>query len=109
MRKNGISTGGEGSGVLMELGCRLHQVQKEDSRIWSTSGSRHKNEEIDGAADYLHSTSLKLTSKTHERLKECFLIRQNRTKRANFQGSPLFEATYNNKSTTIFLEKNWYV
>ena len=39
----------------------------------------------------------KKRSKTHKRLKECFLIRQNRTKCANLQGSPLFQATYNNK------------
>ena len=31
-----------------------------------------------------------------KRLKERFLIRRNRTKRANFRGSPLFQATYNN-------------
>ena len=101
MRKNGISTGGEGGGVLMELGCRLHQVQKKDSRIWSISGSRHKNEEIDGAADYLHSTPLKLRSKTHERLKECFLMGRNGTKRANFRGSPLFSSyvQHNNRKT----------
>ena len=35
-------------------------------------------------------------SKTHKRLKERFLMRQNRTKPANFQGSPLFQSTYNN-------------
>ena len=35
---------------------------------------------------------------THKRLKERFLIRQNRTKRANFRGSPLFQATYNIKT-----------
>ena len=29
-------------------------------------------------------------SKTHKRLKEHFLIRQNRTKRANFRGNPFF-------------------
>ena len=36
-------------------------------------------------------------SKTHKRLKECFLIRWNRTKCANFRGKPLFQATYNNR------------
>ena len=36
---------------------------------------------------------LGMRSKTHKRLKECFLIRRNGTKRANFQGSPLFQAT----------------
>ena len=34
-------------------------------------------------------------SKTHKRLKERFLIRQNRTKRANFRCNHLFRATYN--------------
>ena len=34
-------------------------------------------------------------SKTHQRLKERFLIRRNRTKRANSRGNPLFQATYN--------------
>ena len=38
-------------------------------------------------------------SKTHKRLKERFLSRRNRTKRANFRGSPLFQARYNNKKT----------
>ena len=36
-------------------------------------------------------------SKTHRRLKERFLIRRNRTKRAHFPGSPLFQATCNKK------------
>ena len=34
-------------------------------------------------------------SKTHKRLKEHFLIRRNRTKRANFQCNHLFQARYN--------------
>ena len=37
-------------------------------------------------------------SKAYRRLEEPFLIRQNRTKRANVWGSPLFQATYNNKT-----------
>ena len=41
---------------------------------------------------------LKKRSKTHKRLKERFLLRRNRTKRANFRGSPLFQASYNNKN-----------
>ena len=36
-------------------------------------------------------------SKTHKRLKERFLIRRIKTKRANFRGNPLFQATYNTK------------
>ena len=35
---------------------------------------------------------------THKRLKERFLIGQNRTKHANFQGSPLFQAMCNIKT-----------
>ena len=34
--------------------------------------------------------------KSYKRLKECHLIRRNRTKRAKFRGKPLFQATYNN-------------
>ena len=41
---------------------------------------------------------LKKRSKTHKRLKERFLIGRNRTKCANFRGSPLFQATYNIKT-----------
>ena len=37
-------------------------------------------------------------SKTHKRLTERLLILQNRTKRANFRRSPLFQATYNEKT-----------
>ena len=37
-------------------------------------------------------------AKTHKRLKECFLIGQNRMKLANFWGSPFFQATYNIKT-----------
>ena len=35
---------------------------------------------------------------TNKRLKERFLIGRNRTKRANFRGSPLFQATYDIKT-----------
>ena len=35
-------------------------------------------------------------SKTHKRLKERFLFRRNGTKRANFRGKPLLQATYSN-------------
>ena len=40
--------------------------------------------------------------KTHKRLKECFLIRWNRTKCANFPGSPLFQARYNNTTDKMY-------
>ena len=39
----------------------------------------------------------KKRSKTHKRLNGCFLTGRNRTNRANFRGSYLFEATYNIK------------
>ena len=41
------------------------------------------------------SKSDDLQTARHKRLKERFLIRRNRTKRANFRGNPLFQATYN--------------
>ena len=48
-------------------------------------------------------------SKTHERLKERFLIRRNGTKRANFRGSPLFQATYNkNNNNKNRKTSNWF-
>ena len=40
----------------------------------------------------------KYRSKAHKRLKELFLIGRNRTKCANFWGSPLFHASYNIKT-----------
>ena len=43
----------------------------------------------------LTASVLKKRSKTHTKLKERFLIGRNSTKRANFRGSPLFEATNN--------------
>ena len=39
-----------------------------------------------------------LRSKTDKRSKERFLIRRNRTKRAKFRGSPLFQPTCNNNN-----------
>ena len=38
-------------------------------------------------------------SRTHKNLKERFLIRRNRTKRAIFRESLLFQVPYNNKTT----------
>ena len=46
----------------------------------------------------LTASVLKKRSKTHKRLKERFLVRQNRTKRANFRCNHLFQATYNSSS-----------
>ena len=53
-----------------------------------------KDEE--GSASLSGETLTLRCFKTHERLKERFLIRRNRTKRAHFRGNPLFQATYNN-------------
>ena len=46
-------------------------------------------------------------SKTHKRLKERFLIRWNRTKRANFRCNHLFQATYNRKELKFQLRCPW--
>ena len=48
-------------------------------------------------------------SKTHKRLKECFLIGRNRTKHANFWGSPLFQATYNMKTEKQTINSTYLV
>ena len=45
----------------------------------------------------LTASVLKRRSKTHKKLKERFLVGRNKTKRANFRRSPLFQATYNIK------------
>ena len=42
-------------------------------------------------------------SKTHKSLKECLLIGRNRTKRANFRRSPLFQARYSRKKNQFNL------
>ena len=54
----------------------------------------------------LTASVLKKDKKTHKRLKERFLIRRNRTKRANIWGNPLFLARYNtteNSQTNLSL------
>ena len=51
----------------------------------------------------------KKRSKTHKRLKERFLIRRNRTTRANFRRSRLFQATYNNNFVAKRKEENSFV
>ena len=60
---------------------RLHEFQTEESGIGLT-----------------FLMSVETGTKTHKRLKERFLIGRNRTKRANFRGSPLFQATYDMKT-----------
>ena len=70
------------------------------NRLWF----RNDNILIPVAVAYLQSLKIwnrvdcqhsEKRSETHKRLKEHFLIRRNRTKRANFRGKPLFQATYN--------------
>ena len=56
-------------------------------------GGNLKNSETEWIASVL-----KKRSQTHKKLKECFLIGRNRTKCANFQESPPFQATYNIKT-----------
>ena len=45
-------------------------------------------------ADSVQTERKKERSKTHKRLKERFLIGRNRTKHANFRGSPLFQVCW---------------
>ena len=45
-------------------------------------------------------------SRTHKKLKERFIIRRNMTKGAAFRASPLFQATYTNKSKTTATTEN---
>ena len=48
-------------------------------------------------------------SKTHKELKERFFSRRNRTKRANFRGSLLFQATYNIKTDKQTINSTYLV
>ena len=47
--------------------------------------------------------------KTHNRLNERFLSGRNRTKRANFRTSPLFQATYNLKTEKQTINSTYLV
>ena len=49
----------------------------------------------------LTASVLKKRSKTQKRLKERLLIGRNRTKRANFRGNSLFQATHNTTKTVV--------
>ena len=51
----------------------------------------------------------KKRSKTHKRLKERSLIGRNRTKRANFRGSHLFQATYDIKTEEQTINSTYLV
>ena len=72
------------NGKLLDLTNRLIDramaVSTEKSKIMTNS---------------TNNISADISSKTHKRLKECFLIKLNRTKCANFRGNPLFQAIYN--------------
>ena len=57
----------------------------------------------------LHHNQPLIRSKTQKRLKEHFLIGQNRTKRANFRGSPLFQVTYNIKTEKQTINSTYLV
>ena len=60
----------------------IFSVKFWSNRIWNRVDCQHSEKR----------------SRTHKRLKECFLIGWNRRKHANFQGSPLFQAMYNIKT-----------
>ena len=53
---------------------------------------------MNGKHDHTTAVCVSLRSKTHKRLKERFLRRRNRTKRAYFRGNPLFQATIQQKT-----------
>ena len=48
-------------------------------------------------------------SQTHKRLKERFLLGRNRTKRAHFRGSPLYQTTYNRKTEKQTINSTYFV
>ena len=54
-----------------------------------------RNGKMNPKGDVVLNAVAVLGSKTHKRSKEHFLIRRNRTKRANFRCNHLFRATYN--------------
>ena len=57
----------------------------------------------------LTASVLEKRSKTRKRLKERFLTGRNRTKRANFLGTPLFKATYNIKTEKQTINSTYLV
>ena len=57
----------------------------------------------------LHSPFNWFYSKTHTRLKERFYIGRNGTKRSNFRGSPLFQATYKRKTEKQTINSTYLV
>ena len=78
------------------------------SKIYNTVKKKKKTPKIWNRVDCQHSEKI---SQTHKRLKECFLIGQNRTKGAHFWGGSLFQATYNIKTekqtTQLVSTSNW--
>ena len=53
------------------------------------------------------STDFVFMGTTHKKLKERFLMRRNRTKRANFRCNHLFQATYNRKQLNQLIFVHW--
>ena len=81
---------------LQHILCQLDaRRQAEEKTTTKNKNKTHKQKKL--SLFYTNYTQAK-RSKTHRRLKERFLIGRNRTKRANFRGSPLFQATYNIKT-----------
>ena len=73
---------------------QIHRFKKYYSLTNGTKQNKNKNKsQTELTASVLKKR--KKRSKTQKSLKERFLIGRNRTKRANFRRSPLFQATYN--------------
>ena len=81
---------------LLLVTCRFDVIKCQSLDTSITSNSIFLLMLWERSETGLTASVLKKRSKTHKRLKECFLIRRNRTKRANFRGNLLFQATYNN-------------
>ena len=64
--------------------------------------NKQTNKQQQKSETELTASVLKKDPKTHTKLKERFSIGRNRTKRANFLGSPLFQATNNIKTKNQF-------
>ena len=80
--------------LVLVFGRRL--IQKENKPLhWVTETNRQANR-------WMNRNRHANRSKTHKRLKKCFLIRRNRTKRENFRDKPLFQATYNNTTAVSY-------
>ena len=78
--------------VLIWLSWNIAWLFFMSARSWVYHYLKKKKSETE-----LTTTVLEKRSKTHKRLKECLLMRRNRTKHTHFRGSPLFQAVYNKK------------